>query len=647
MSDDCSPWGSAQFADSGTPLFGQRCTSLTIWAVDTPPPVGPGVILWKGYEQRAGQIALLRMIDEGRGSFRARFLDWLDQIGRLDVRGRSIIDRLQVADGLSYWWLTRVAECNYLASNSFLNVIRVMALEEIIRNERPSTVRLVGGTRSIRRSIQELCRSADVEIKCVTRPRHKNGFSSLTIRGFCPKPIVAVLQMARWYSRTRLLRAARRANKINEVRSEDSVLLCTYNILVPGEEDAEEKAYQRYWGGLPDLLRDSGVSITWLHNLHASPGRPLKSFVDHLAEDAKEGRDRQQHVVLQSWLSPGVIAEAVLRWVRLIARVWMLGGLRRSIGPSQSPWLWHLMQSDWADSVYRDALMHLVDLGLYDRALTAIPPQPRGVVLYENQPWEQAFGYWWRRRGHGELIGAAHVMVRYWDLRYFRPVSPRSAADEFRVSVDHLALNGATAVDTCREAGMSMENLIEVEALRFEYLSDLETENVTRERKDDGLDILVLGDYDLSSTAQVLSMVRAAVPLVDFRLRIGFRGHPSTTIDPDDYRDLDICLVRQSLEVELDAYDAVLSGNFTSASLERHLMGMPTIVMLDTNGLNFSPLAGVQSSRFAGSATELASHLTSIAEGEGGGSSLGIDKFFWLDAEFPRWGRALSLAGGR
>ena len=214
MSDDYSLWGSAHLADSGTPLFGQRCTSLTIWAVDTPPPVGPGVILWEGYEQGAGQIALLRMIDEGRGSLRARFLDWLDQIGRLEVRGRSVIDRLQVADGLSYWWLTGVAECNYLASNSFLNVIRVMALEEIIRNERPSTVRLVGGTRSIRRSIQELCRSADVEIKCVMRPRHKNGFSSLTIRGFCPKPIVAVLQMARWYSRTRLLRATRRATRL-------------------------------------------------------------------------------------------------------------------------------------------------------------------------------------------------------------------------------------------------------------------------------------------------------------------------------------------------------------------------------------------------------------------------------------------------
>ena len=75
-------------------------------------------------------------------------------------------------------------------------------------------------------------------------------------------------------------------------------------------------------------------------------------------------------------------------------------------------------------------------------------------------------------------------------------------------------------------------------------------------------------------------------------------------------------------------------------------MGIPTIVMLDTSGLNFSPLAGVQDSRFAGSATELASHLTSIAEGEGGGSSLGVDEFFWLDAEFPRWRRALNLVGG-
>ena len=76
-------------------------------------------------------------------------------------------------------------------------------------------------------------------------------------------------------------------------------------------------------------------------------------------------------------------------------------------------------------------------------------------------------------------------------------------------------------------------------------------------------------------------------------------------------------------------------------------MGMPTIVMLDTNGLNFSPLAGVQGSRFAGSATELAFHLTSIAEGEGGGPSMRINEFFWLDAEFPRWRRALNLVGGR
>jgi surface carbohydrate biosynthesis protein (TIGR04326 family) len=106
--------------------------------------------------------------------------------------------------------------------------------------------------------------------------------------------------------------------------------------------------------------------------------------------------------------------------------------------------LWPLLQTDWETSMRgAAALINLLWIELFDRALCDAPRQDKGFYLCENQGWERAFIHAWRKHGHGELIAVPHATVRFWDLRYF--TDPRTfgtlGAGELP-QPDYVALNG-------------------------------------------------------------------------------------------------------------------------------------------------------------------------------------------------------------
>jgi len=142
----------------------------------------------------------------------------------------------------------------------------------------------------------------------------------------------------------------------------------------------------------------------------------------------------------------------------------------------------------------------------------------------------------------------------------------------------------------------------------------------------------------------MISVLREAVEEIDFDLEITFRAHPNFLIDPDELPDLSIPNVRYSLKEERQMIDAVLSSNFTSASLERHLLGIPTLVMYDSMGLNFSPMLEVETSKFVRSAKDLVVELRILSGEVGTPVASRVSDYFWLDARLPRWCSALGFS---
>lgn len=621
---------------------------LEIWATETEAPFGDQIVLWNGYEEQGGSTCLLKLIDDQADKYRTQYLRWISEIGNADVNGRRLIDWLEIDPGFSYWWMTRVAESNYLASRAFLDVMRLMALEDLLRKRQPNQVRLVGVEKRVSQAIAGLCKSLDIPFETECSPRSEYLARDRWTHRPSLRSVRALAVVVLWLIR---MWPIRRGPIGSCLPSEDSVLLCTYNIAIPGEDNMEARAYGRYWGELPSLLASEGREVTWLHNLHASRQRTVSGVLEHLKSHGNGNKPNQSHAILQAWLSTGVIWVALTRWKKIVRAAVRIGDLQHYLDRSNRPWLWSLMADDWRESVFGVvAFSNLINLELFDRALSAIPRQSQGLLIYENQPWEQAFVHCWRKHGHGELIGVAHVMVRYWDIRYFCYRSPCNSRSSLRSTVDLIAVNGPSSLNTCLKAGLPLERIIEVEALRFNHLDSnslaIDVDAITDVSPPVGgpLRLLVLGDSDQRTTLQMISVLREAVEEIDFDLEITFRAHPNFFIDPDEFPDLSIPNVRYSLKEERQMIDAVLSSNFTSASLERHLLGIPTLVMYDSMGLNFSPMLEVETSKFVRSAKDLVVELRILSGEVGTPVASRVSDYFWLDARLPRWCSALGFS---
>lgn len=615
---------------------------LTVW--DSPSEVaceGP-VVLWNGHDETRGRISLLGRLETHRDHYRSECLDWHKAIADLEVGGIRVVDHLNIEPGLSYWWMTLPAELNYVKSRAFLDVLRLMVLEDVLLEQPPARLCLVGSDERLAEAVSGLCRHLGVAFQwsrlAVSAQR---GHVSRRLVGMCPRGVRALVLLIRWLPRVWPLR---RASRVGWSGHPDAVFFCTYNLAAGGEEAMELRAYSRYWGGLPELLAVSGRPTNWLHIFHSGADRTPRGALAQA--DSSNSRDDigQFHAFVSSWLSLSLLLSVLRRWIRLRRAATGLGDLSCAIAPQNRPWLWSFLEDDWKESIYgATAMTNLLDVELFDRVLADVPSQERGVFLFENQPWERAFVHAWYRHGHGKLIAVAHAMVRYWDLRYFLEPVVGEVPSGWRSPEVLVALNGPAAVSTCLDAGVSPSRVIEVEALRFDHLYTSERHKGNPCDPDHPLRLLVLGDLDPESTRSTFELLQAALRRSSMAVSVGFRPHPNFSIDPEDYPELDIRLVSGSVTEECCNFDAVLSGNWTSAAVEGLVAGVPVIVQVDNTGLNFSPLYGVDGVDFVAFDHELVSSLENL--GAVGRDSPLATSFFFLDKSLPRWRRALGLPG--
>ena len=56
------------------------------------------------------------------------YLAWVHDVGADEVAGRSLVERLELREGFSYWWMTPLSEkCNYSKSPQIDHAIRLLA----------------------------------------------------------------------------------------------------------------------------------------------------------------------------------------------------------------------------------------------------------------------------------------------------------------------------------------------------------------------------------------------------------------------------------------------------------------------------------------------------------------------------------------
>lgn len=620
-------------------------TTLTVWDSDASPSGVDGLVYrWNGHVDDDAACSLLRYVDAHEERLRQKYLAWIHDLGESRIDGRRVVDHLAFDDGLSYWWLTRLAEKSlYRPPSPITDAIRLLALEEIVLERRPRALRLVSGNATLNETLEAWCRNLRIPYEWTRIAEEGTGRQDSRRMIRClPHPARALGAFIHHVCRRWPLRRAKRPGWTGGDRA---LFFCSFFLGIAPGAATDGRFVSHYWAGVPDLLERLGLSGNWLH--HYFPGSPdARTAIDWVGRFNRNRRQPGFHTFVDAYLTPRVLLRTLQRWCWLaFLSLRRLRRIEKAFRPSGSQLsLWPVMRSEWFKSMRgAAAIENLLFVELFDAALRELPRQVKGIYLCENQPWELAFIHAWRKYGHGRLIAAAvHVSVRFWDLRYY--VDPRtlqSSEPHARPKPDVMALNGKAAIETCLAADYPREAIAECEALRYGSI-ERRTSGAGRTAGDGPLKVLLLGDYLGSSTVSMLRLLEASAPRLAGRVSCTIKPHPGFPVRASDYPALKLDVATDPLAALVGRFDVTLSSNMTSAALDAYFAGVPVVVKLDDAELNMSPLRGLPGVRFVSTTDELIEAL--CAAGPGDAMNRAPDEFFFIDPTLPRWERLLRPA---
>jgi surface carbohydrate biosynthesis protein (TIGR04326 family) len=279
-----------------------------------------------------------------------------------------------------------------------------------------------------------------------------------------------------------------------------------------------------------------------------------------------------------------------------------------------------------------------------------LPSGGKLLYLWEDQAWERAVVWVWRNCGCEMVVGWLHSTLRFFDLRYFHDSRTlRGETADSLPTPDLLAVTGPSAVELLQKSGVSGNRICLVEALRYLYLGSRGPKETTVDTKGSRT-LVVLTDFAPRAAKAQIRMLSGALQLMPAgeRWEVVIKGHPYCPVDAILHTEAPHLLSRittESLEHLLPVADLVFTSNTTTAAVEAVMMGIPTVVALDSAGFNMSPLRGLEDAVFAASSEDLKDVMVRYEQ-----TRMPRD-YFWVDAGLERWQRLLDgepeLAGAR
>jgi surface carbohydrate biosynthesis protein (TIGR04326 family) len=619
-----------------------------IWDLKRPLPcLGPKstALLWSEFVSgdHANIISIPDLVEKNSQELRARYLAWIYDLGEVVIRGKRLIDYFDIYQGCNYWWTTLFNEkCNFSKSPNITDAIKFMALVDWLSKNSVKCVFLESHNIRLAKCLRRWCDSngigyaENIEPSLSSKGRGLNAiFSRLP---YIVRAILWVINYLYFYWPSRGLGVD------DWISTPGRITFISY-LLKPDPTNAQKiQDDDRYWGSLPEHLKQEDCQINWLHMyVRESLKSNAREVVNALNMRSHSAQKLQTHVILESFLSAGIIFGAVKVWCKTI---WLGFKLKDSVicfsKQMQDVDLWQFFTDDWNESMFGPvAISNAFNIVLFSKAFQLLPKQRVGIFLQENQGWEFACAQSWRVENHGELIGCPHSSIRFWDLRYF--FDPRTYFKDKKNTLprpDIVALNSESALNSYINAGYPVAELVKVEALRYLYLDRLAaTLPMTCEKLKGDFHLLVLGDYLERNSRYQLEMLEGSIRHLPFKVNISFRPHPACSIDLTDYPSLNISLARIPLADALAISNAAYVSPITSAAIDAYCAGIPVISTLDPDMLNLSPLRSDSGVIFVRSAEQLAQAITFCI------NSLPLERevrnYFIVDSKLPRWRKLL------
>jgi len=283
-----------------------------------------------------------------------------------------------------------------------------------------------------------------------------------------------------------------------------------------------------------------------------------------------------------------------------------------------------------------------IKLRLFEKCLESFKDQYDGFYLVENQPWERSLNYFWKKNSKSSLYGVQNALFRPFDLRFYEDSRVYNNCPKFNYPKPSILLvNGRYSNKSILKFGYPKNLIRYVEAYKFLHLLKsknkvLKNSNINKKKT-----ILVIGDgLHIFAKSQIKMLAQA---LNNYKQKKNYtviiKSHPFCDVSSfvsKYFDDVNYVLSYDSLAELWRKADIVYASNMTSSGLESLIIGIPTIIHLDCNGINLSPALDYGNVMFASSPQSLLDFIESPRDPKLN------NNFLCLDGNLTKWKLFLS-----
>ncbi len=604
---------------------------LLIWDSDSDCLGFEGVIvLWNGLQEKHNVISLSSYVESDAEYFRKKYLSWVFEFGEMYIDNRKIIDLFLLPNGLSYWWMTSIAQkFNISGTSPINNAIKILAIEKLIVEKKTKEIVLFTENLSLSLTVKQLCEETGINFMHTNLKNNVYILQNSIFRNY----IQAIIYWI-WYFKNALFYLGRKKRTNSLLSNSD---FCFIDILVYLDKQNLKTGIfgSNYWRSLVSLLTLSSYKTTWVHNFYAHKEIPNLRKANEVLNIFNDSDKSQIHILIESYLTIPVLFKSLKTYFTLVYKSRFFRKKKQQL-PYRQSLLFTLLSDEFYESISgRNAMKNCIRLELTNSFFSHIPKQNTGFFIQENQAWELAVLHAWKKNGHGTIIGIPHTTVRFWDLRYFfdeRTYQVKNLQTSLPLP-DKIALNSPFAKKEYLKAGYPESCIEEVEALRYLHLAESRT---CRPKKEGKFTLLICGDFLLSTTNMLLKCVEEAIIRIDIVPNIIVKPHPSRPINPADYPNLVFSISEKPINFLFAECDVVFTSNITSAAVDAYCSRIQLIQLLEGQYFNMSPLREVVGIRYVRDGKELANCLINRDQ-----ILLPNNPYFFLNTDLPRWKKLL------
>ncbi|QWE27018.1 TIGR04326 family surface carbohydrate biosynthesis protein [Polynucleobacter sp. AP-Ainpum-60-G11] len=606
-------------------------SNLHIWDQYEQEPLGDDdvVLLWSKFPRSNDErtLSILDIVEGDAENLRSRYLKWINDIPNIKYRQSSLFNELKNKGEINYWWLTYFFEkCNYAKSKQINDVIKILALEDWLRNNQFALIKVKLSNRNLTEVLKKYFEQKKINHEINNFEKSKID-ANIVFSKY--KKIPAEMRAVMWLFLYLIKRNSLRGIGVKKwVENKNKILFATYFDNFEDDNFQIHRFKSRYWGNLTDLIH----GINYLHIYDVSSQVKNINSAKKISKKFNENSD-DAHCFPESFLCLRVIFDVVTDWL-IIRKKYepiennlpMVDGSLIQFGL--------LFEGEWKETLIGPVAMHnLMTYHLIKKAISNLTSQKIGFYLLEGQAWERGLNFIWEKLGNQKLVGFAHSTIRFWDFRYFIDFKnyESSIANDLRLP-DYFAINGPIAFNMIEESGYPREKITKVEAIRYQYL-DGYRKKVTNFIGNSEIKIMIVCEYLDCNSTQLVEVVKDSLRHFKNKARLFLKPHPNSRINYQDRQYDEFYIVDGPFENNAREVDIIICGSVTSAALEAYSMNIPVICLLDSSSLNLSPIRNLKNTIFIKNSNDLLTALENFQSNK----HLCNENLFYVDENLTKW----------